>query len=85
LFGLLFFLIPVTLLMLYFSWPLFLKMFLSSEMSGSAGGLIRWPVMLMLPLGFSLLLLQAVAEIIKRIAWLNHQFEMNIQYERPLQ
>ena len=43
------------------------------------------PAMLMLPLGFSLVLLQAVAEIIKRIGWLNHTYEMDIHYERPLQ
>ncbi|MEI7531855.1 MAG: TRAP transporter small permease subunit [Betaproteobacteria bacterium] len=84
-FGLLFFLIPVMFLMFYLSFPLFLKMFLSGEMSNSAGGLIRWPAMLMLPLGFAILILQALAEIIKRVAWLNNRYQMDIHYERPLQ
>jgi TRAP-type mannitol/chloroaromatic compound transport system permease small subunit len=85
LFGLVFFLIPVTCLMIYYSYPLFVKMLVNSEMSNSAGGLIRWPAMLMLPLGFALLILQAFSEIIKRVCWLNNQYEMDIHYERPLQ
>jgi len=84
-FGLVFFLFPVIGLMLYLSFPLFLKMFLTHEMSNNAGGLIRWPAMLMLPLGFALLFLQGLAELIKRIAWLNNQYQMDFQYERPLQ
>ena len=83
--GLLGFLMPAMLVMLYYSTPLFLRMFHSGEMSSNAGGLIRWPVMLMLPLGFSLVLLQGISEIIKRIGWLTHTFEMDIHYERPLQ
>jgi TRAP-type mannitol/chloroaromatic compound transport system permease small subunit len=71
--------------MFYLSFPLFLKMFLTSEMSNSAGGLIRWPAMLMLPLGFGLLFLQGIAELIKRIAWLKNQYQMDTHYERPLQ
>jgi TRAP-type mannitol/chloroaromatic compound transport system permease small subunit len=85
LFGLIFFLLPVMCLMVYLSFPEFMKMFRSGEMSSSSGGLIRWPAMLMLPLGFSLLILQAVAEVIKRVAWLAHKCEMDIHYERPLQ
>lgn len=85
LFGLIFFLLPVMGLMLYFSLPLFLKMYYSGEMSGNAGGLIRWPAMLMLPLGFGLVFLQGIAEIIKRIGWLTHKYEMDTHYERPLQ
>ena len=84
-FGLLFFLFPVIGLMFYLSFPMFLKMFLTSEMSNSAGGLIRWPAMLMLPLGFGLLFLQGISELIKRIAWLNNQYQMDTHYERPLQ
>lgn len=83
--GLLFFLLPVMVVMIYFAWPLFTKMYNSGEMSSNAGGLIRWPAMLMLPLGFSLVLLQGVSEIIKRVAWLNHQYEGAFHYERPLQ
>lgn len=85
LFGLLFFLLPVVLLMLYFAVPLLERMYLTNEMSSNAGGLIRWPVMATIPLGFTLVGLQGVAEIIKRIGWLHHEFEMDTHYERPLQ
>ena len=85
LFGLIFFLLPVMTAMVYFSLPLFIKMLESGEMSSNAGGLVRWPAMLMLPLGFSLLILQGVSEIIKRVAWLQHKIDMDIHYERPLQ
>ena len=83
--GLVFFLMPVMLLMLWLSVPLFLQMLATQEMSSNVGGLIRWPVMLMLPLGFALLLLQGAAEIVKRIAWLMHRHEMDTHYDRPLQ
>jgi TRAP-type mannitol/chloroaromatic compound transport system permease small subunit len=83
--GLLFFLLPAMATMLYYAAPLFLKMAVSGEMSSNAGGLIRWPAMLMLPLGFACVLLQGLAEIIKRIGWLTHRYEMDIHYERPLQ
>ena len=85
LFGLIFFLMPVMALMLYFAWPLFVQMYVNKEMSSNAGGLIRWPAMLMLPLGFALMLMQGVSEIIKRIAWLMHVHDMDTHYERPLQ
>jgi TRAP-type mannitol/chloroaromatic compound transport system permease small subunit len=83
--GLLLCVVPSMLVMIYFSWPLFVKMYISGEMSSNAGGLIRWPAMLMLPLGFSMLLLQAVSEAIKRVGWLTHQYEGDFHYERPLQ
>lgn len=83
--GLLLFLMPVMVLMVYFSWPLFVKMYVSGEMSSNSGGLIRWPAMLMLPMGFTLLLLQGISEAIKRVAWLNHKYEGEFHYERPLQ
>ena len=85
LFGLVFFLMPVMALMLYFAFPLFLRMYVMHEMSNNAGGLIRWPAMLMLPLGFTLMLLQGLSEIIKRVGWLTHTYEMDLHYERPLQ
>ena len=85
LFGLVFFLLPVMVAMLYFSFPLFIKMYESGEMSNNAGGLLRWPAMLTLPLGFTLMILQGLAEIIKRVAWLEHKYDMDIHYERPLQ
>jgi TRAP-type mannitol/chloroaromatic compound transport system permease small subunit len=85
LFGLCFFLLPVTLLVIYLSWPIFVVHLASVETSSNAGGLIRWPVTLTLPLGMALLSLQGVSEIIKRVGWLTHQFEMDTHYERPLQ
>jgi TRAP-type mannitol/chloroaromatic compound transport system permease small subunit len=83
--GLLGFLLPVMVLMLWLSWPLFTRMLATGEMSGNVGGLIRWPAMLMLPLGFALVTLQGLAEVIKRIAWLLHLYDMDLHYERPLQ
>jgi TRAP-type mannitol/chloroaromatic compound transport system permease small subunit len=85
LFGLVCFLLPVMGTMLFLSWPLFMQMLTTGEMSQNAGGLIRWPAMLMLPLGFTLMLLQGLSEIIKRVGWLSHKYEMETHYERPLQ
>ncbi len=85
LFGLFFFLMPAMLLFTYLSWPLFISMLVSQEMSGNSGGLIRWPAMMLLPLGFSLMVLQGISEIIKRLGWLTHHYQMDLQYERPLQ
>lgn len=69
-FGFAFFLTPVCLLVLYYGVPFFLQALESGEMSSNAGGLIRWPVYLMMPLGFGLLLVQGISEFIKRIAFL---------------
>jgi TRAP-type mannitol/chloroaromatic compound transport system permease small subunit len=55
------------------------------EISGNAGGLIRWPVKLMLPAGFALLLLQGLSELIKRVAYLRGYPELVAHYERPMQ
>ena len=68
--GFAFFLTPVCLTVLWFAFPFFLQGYQSGEMSSNAGGLIRWPVYLMMPLGFGLLLLQGWSELIKRIAFL---------------
>jgi TRAP-type mannitol/chloroaromatic compound transport system permease small subunit len=68
--GFTFFLTPMCLIILYFGIPFFLQGFRSGEMSSNAGGLVRWPVYLMMPLGFALLLLQGWSELIKRIAFL---------------
>ncbi|MBB5206312.1 TRAP-type mannitol/chloroaromatic compound transport system permease small subunit [Inhella inkyongensis] len=85
LFGLIVFLLPVCAAMLWFSAPLFWQMLQSGEMSNNAGGLIRWPAMLCLPLGFGLLFLQGLSEIVKRVAWLRGLFEGDFHYEAPLQ
>jgi TRAP-type mannitol/chloroaromatic compound transport system permease small subunit len=68
--GFTFFLTPMCLVVLYFGIPFFLQGFHSGEMSSNAGGLIRWPVYLMMPIGFFLLLLQGLSELVKRIAFL---------------
>jgi TRAP-type mannitol/chloroaromatic compound transport system permease small subunit len=69
-FGLLFFLLPMTLFILWLSWPVFMNAWTSGEISGNAGGLIRWPARLMIPVGFFFLSLQGFSELIKRIAYL---------------
>ena len=74
-FGFTEFLIPFCLAILWFSIPFVIKGYNSGEMSSNAGGLIRWPVYAMLPLGFALLLLQAVSELIKRLAFLQGLIE----------
>ena len=85
LFGLFVFLLPVISMLLYLSWPYFMNTLTSGEMSQNAGGLIRWPAVLALPLGFAMMLLQGVSEIIKRIAYLQGKYQMSTHYEKPLQ
>lgn len=69
-FGTLFFLLPIAVYIVWLSWPIFMNAWNSNEISGSAGGLIRWPVRAMVPAGFFLLSLQGVSELIKRVAFL---------------
>jgi len=68
--GIVVFLIPLCLILGWLSWPLFASAWVSGEMSQNAGGLIRWPAYLLMPLGFGLLLIQALSELVKRIAFL---------------
>ena len=68
--GIVVFTIPLSIIMVELGWPLFVRAWISGEMSQNAGGLIRWPVMLLIPAGFTILLLQAISELIKRIAFL---------------
>jgi TRAP-type mannitol/chloroaromatic compound transport system permease small subunit len=68
--GIIVFLAPFCWMLIDMSWPLFVKALQSGEMSQNAGGLIRWPVYLLLPVGITLLLLQSASELIKRIAFL---------------
>ena len=68
--GGLLFLLPMALLLMWLSWPMFHEAWVTQEHSPDAGGLLRWPVKLLLPAGFALLALQGVAEIIKRLALL---------------
>ena len=83
--GIVCFMLPSMAVMIYYAFPLFIKMYVSGEVSNNAGGLIRWPAMLLLPLGFSLLFIQGISEAIKRIAWLQNMIQADFHYERPLQ
>lgn len=74
-FGFACFLTPVCAALLWYGIPFFLKGFHSGEMSGNAGGLVRWPVYALIPIGFSLLLLQGWSELIKRLAFLQGLIE----------
>lgn len=74
-FGFIFFLMPMCIVVLYLGVPFFLQGYYSNEMSNNAGGLILWPVYLLMPVGFALLMLQGVSELIKRIAFLQGLIE----------
>ena len=69
-FGTIFFLLPMAIIILTLSWPMFVQSYVGNEVSSDAGGLVRWYVKALIPAGFALLVLQGVAEIIKRIAFL---------------
>jgi TRAP-type mannitol/chloroaromatic compound transport system permease small subunit len=83
--GTLFFLIPACLLLAYLSWPFFMQAYAVGEMSGNAGGLVRWPIKFVIPAGFVMLALQGVSEVIKRIAALQGELTIDAKYERPTQ
>ena len=68
--GIVLVLIPFCLICIALSWPMFVQAWDSGEMSGNAGGLIRWPVYALMPPGFGLLLLQALSELLKRVLFL---------------
>ena len=71
--GIVLALIPFCVLSIVLAWPMFTQAFASGEMSSNAGGLIRWPAYLLIPVGFFLLLLQGLSELVKRIAFLSGQ------------
>lgn len=79
------FLTPMCLVMIWFTWPWFVQSWTLNEVSNNAGGLIRWPVILLLPVGFTLILLQGFAEMIKRAAALRGFHHHEYAYEKPLQ
>lgn len=68
--GTLLFLLPVCIVIGVLSWPPVVESYVRNETSGDAGGLIRWPVKLLIPAGFLLLAMQGISEIVKRIAFL---------------
>ena len=83
--GAIFFLMPMCALLIYFSWPWFMESWTGNELSQNAGGLPRWPAKLFLPLGFGLIMLQGVSEIIKCIAALTTDYRREHGYEKPVQ
>jgi TRAP-type mannitol/chloroaromatic compound transport system permease small subunit len=68
--GIVLVLVPFCLITIWLGWPFFMQALVSGEMSQNAGGLIRWPAYVLIPLGFALLLLQALSELVKRVAFL---------------
>lgn len=83
--GGLLFLLPICIIMVYFTWPWFVESWRLNESSMNAGGLVRWPVKLLLPVGFALVALQGLSEIIKRIQALVEHRRLQYEYEKPLQ
>jgi len=83
--GAVLFLIPSALLIAWLSWPFFHESWTIQEVSTNAGGLLRWPVKILIPLGFVLLALQGVSEIIKRAAALLGAARYETHYEKPVQ
>ncbi len=83
--GGVFFLLPMAVIIGWLSWPLFMNSYSVGEISGNAGGLLRWPVKILIPLGFLLLTLQGLSEIIKRAAALTGHARLDAGYERPPQ
>jgi TRAP-type mannitol/chloroaromatic compound transport system permease small subunit len=79
------FLLPICIILTYFTWPWFVDSWVQHEESSNAGGLIRWPVKLLMPVGFALMTLQGISEIIKRVAALEHVIDDEFTYEKPLQ
>jgi len=71
--GIVVFLFPLCYMMATLGWPLLVNAWVSGEVSSNAGGLIRWPVYALIPLGFALLFIQGVSELIKRLAFLSGQ------------
>ncbi len=85
--GTLVFLLPTCAILAWLSWPFFMQSYNVFEGSSNAGGLLRWPIKLVLPLGFALVALQGLSELIKRVAFLNDYAvdSLEAHYERPTQ
>ena len=83
--GGLFFLIPLCVLLIYFTWSWAWTSLITQEASANAGGLPQWPAKLLLPVGFAILLLQAIAEIAKCILALTTNYVREFAYEKPVQ
>jgi TRAP-type mannitol/chloroaromatic compound transport system permease small subunit len=85
LFGLIAFLLPSCAILTYMGWYFFADSYRIHEMSSNAGGLLRWPVKLLMPAGFGFLTLQGLSELIKRIAALTGALDLDTLYERTVQ
>ena len=83
-FGTIFFLLPMALLLMWLSWPIFIRTYTHGEISTNAGGLLIWPARLMVPIGFALLSLQGLSELVKRIAFVTGQGRDPIKRDDPL-
>jgi TRAP-type mannitol/chloroaromatic compound transport system permease small subunit len=83
-FGFVVFLIPFVAMTLWLSWPVFTLAWNTGEMSANPGGLIRWPARLLMPVGFFLLLLQGLSELIKRLAFLSGNGRNPLEKEKKL-
>ena len=83
--GFIVILIPAGIYLTFLCFPFFWQAFVSDEVSQNAGGLTLWPAKLLLPLGFALLTLQGVSELIKRVAGLRGYIAIETHYEKPLQ
>jgi TRAP-type mannitol/chloroaromatic compound transport system permease small subunit len=83
--GAILFLLPICAILVYFTWPWFVESWRINEASSNAGGLVRWPVKLLLPVGFALMALQGISEIIKRIVALRDSDALPFGYETPPQ
>jgi TRAP-type mannitol/chloroaromatic compound transport system permease small subunit len=83
--GTLVFLLPGCILIGWLSLPFFMQSYAVWEHSSNAGGLLRWPIKLVMPIGFALLSLQGISEVIKRAAALQGIVQIDGKYERPVQ
>lgn len=83
--GISLFLLPVTIFLTIICWRYFINSWHAGDMSLNAGGLIMWPVKLLLPTGFFFLTLQGISELIKRVATLRGLITIDSRYEKPLQ
>lgn len=84
-FGFVVFFFPVCVIMLEMSYPWAYASFVAGEGSANAGGLPVWPAKMLLPLGFTLLTLQGIAELIRRVAALRGVIVLDVSYEKPVQ
>ncbi|BAT61089.1 tripartite ATP-independent periplasmic transporters, DctQ component [Variibacter gotjawalensis] len=84
-FGTLLFLLPICIILTIITWPWFVDSWRIGEASSNAGGLLRWPIKLLLPVGFCLMALQGISELIKRVGALTGDYKLVNQYEAPLQ